>query len=68
MLIETVYSPLVENLKLQVRMNVKSRAVELRTSSKHTTDPGALQKGEDFVRAFCLGNTSYTSSPYYLTP
>jgi RNA-binding protein PNO1 len=35
-------------------MNVKSRAVELRTS-RHTTDLGALQKGEDFVKAFALG-------------
>lgn len=50
-----IYTPLVEHLKLQVRMNVKNRAVEMRTSAKTTTDPGALQKGEDFVRAFALG-------------
>lgn len=49
-----IYPPLVEHLKLQVRMNVKNKAVELRTS-KHTTDTGALQKGEDFVKAFTLG-------------
>ncbi|MCJ1254988.1 pre-rRNA-processing protein pno1 [Lignoscripta atroalba] len=49
-----IYPPLVEHLKLQVRMNIKNRAVELRTS-KHTTDSGALQKGEDFVKAFSLG-------------
>jgi len=49
-----IYPPLVEHLKLQVRMNIKSRAIELRTS-KHTTDIGALQKGEDFVKAFTLG-------------
>ncbi|MCJ1247436.1 pre-rRNA-processing protein pno1 [Trapelia coarctata] len=49
-----IYPPLVEHLKLQVRMNIKSRAVELRTS-KHTEDTGALQKGEDFVKAFSLG-------------
>ena len=49
-----VYPPLVEHLRLQVRMNVLARAVEMR-SSKHTVDPGALQRGEDFVRAFCLG-------------
>lgn len=49
-----IYPPLVEHLKLQVRMNVKSKAVELRTS-KFTTDSGALQKGEDFVKAFTLG-------------
>jgi len=35
----------VEHLKLQVRMNIKSKCVELRTF-KSTTDPGALQKGE----------------------
>ncbi|KAL2421196.1 Pre-rRNA-processing protein PNO1 [Exophiala dermatitidis] len=49
-----IYPPLVEHLKLQVRMNIKSKAVELRTS-KFTTDSGALQKGEDFVKAFTLG-------------
>lgn len=35
-------------------MNIKTRSVELRTS-KQTTDAGALQKGEDFVKAFSLG-------------
>lgn len=49
-----IYPPLVEHLKLQVRMNVKSRAVELRTS-RITTDTGALQKGADFIQAFTLG-------------
>ncbi|KAK7885674.1 pre-rRNA-processing protein pno1 [Exophiala xenobiotica] len=49
-----IYPPLVEHLQLQVRMNIKSKAVELRTS-KFTTDAGALQKGEDFVKAFTLG-------------
>ncbi|KAI4160498.1 MAG: hypothetical protein L6R39_000204 [Caloplaca ligustica] len=49
-----IYPPLVEHLKLQVRMSIKGKAVELRTS-KFTTDPGALQKGEDFVKAFMLG-------------
>ncbi|KAL9064671.1 MAG: hypothetical protein Q9157_007748 [Trypethelium eluteriae] len=49
-----IYPPLVEHLKLQVRMNVKAKAVELRTS-KHTADSSALQKGEDFIRAFTLG-------------
>lgn len=49
-----IYPPLVSHLLLQCRFNVKSKAVELRTS-KHTTDTGALQKGEDFIRAFCLG-------------
>ncbi len=49
-----IYPPLVEHLKLQVRMNISARAVEMRTS-RYTVDSGALQKGEDFVRAFCLG-------------
>jgi len=49
-----IYPPLVEHLKLQVRMNIKTHSVELRTSSA-TTDTGALQKGEDFVKAFTLG-------------
>ncbi len=43
-----IYPPLVSHLKLQVRMNMKGKAIELRTS-KHTSDDGALQKGEDFV-------------------
>ncbi|KZL86061.1 pre-rrna-processing protein pno1, partial [Colletotrichum incanum] len=49
-----IYPPLVEHLKLQVRMNPRRKQVELRTS-KHTTEDGALQKGEDFVKAFTLG-------------
>ncbi|CAG8447791.1 408_t:CDS:2 [Ambispora leptoticha] len=38
-----IYEPLVEHLNLQVRMNTKSRCVELRTSH-HTSETGALQK------------------------
>ncbi|KAF2645982.1 Pre-rRNA-processing protein PNO1 [Massarina eburnea CBS 473.64] len=49
-----IYPPLVEHLKLQVRYNTSKQSVELRTG-RSTTDTGALQKGEDFVRAFCLG-------------
>lgn len=49
-----IYPPLVQHLKLQVRMMPHKRTIEMRTS-KHTTDSGALQKGEDFVMAFCLG-------------
>ncbi|KAI7907114.1 uncharacterized protein BX663DRAFT_494873 [Cokeromyces recurvatus] len=49
-----IYSPLVEHMKLQVRMNIKSKTVELKTSPS-TEDDGALQKGADFVKAFALG-------------
>ncbi|KAG8905210.1 pre-rRNA-processing protein pno1 [Tulasnella sp. 403] len=41
-------------LGLQVRMNLKRKAVEMRTSS-YTKETGAIQKGADFVRAFALG-------------
>ncbi|XP_029655533.1 RNA-binding protein PNO1-like [Octopus sinensis] len=49
-----IYTPVVEQLKLQVRFNIKTRNVELRTC-KSTTEIGALQRGADFVRAFTLG-------------
>jgi RNA-binding protein PNO1 len=49
-----IYPPLVEHLKLQVRMNIRARVVEMKTST-YTVDSGALQKGEDFVKAFSLG-------------
>ena len=45
----------MEHLKLQVRMNTKTKQVEMRTS-KHTLEGGnVLQKGADFLRAFSLG-------------
>ncbi|KXN71785.1 eukaryotic type KH-domain (KH-domain type I) [Conidiobolus coronatus NRRL 28638] len=50
----SIYSPLVEHLKLEVRMNLRSKSVEIRTC-KDTTDNGALQKGADFVKAIALG-------------
>ncbi|CEP13333.1 hypothetical protein [Parasitella parasitica] len=49
-----IYSPLVEHMKLQVRMNIKTKTVELKTSPQ-TEDEGSLQKGADFLRAFALG-------------
>eukprot|EP00124_Ichthyophonus_hoferi_P002113 Ihof_evm13s132 gene=Ihof_evmTU13s132 len=49
-----IYAPLVSHLKLQVRMNLKSKTVDVRTSP-HTTDTSALQKAADFVKAFMLG-------------
>jgi RNA-binding protein PNO1 len=50
----TSYPPLVEHCKLQVRMNIKEKRVELR-SSKHTVSNEALQMGADFVSAFAMG-------------
>ncbi|KAI8870821.1 Pre-rRNA-processing protein PNO1 [Ramicandelaber brevisporus] len=49
-----IYTPVVEHLKLQVRMNVRTKTVELRTSPE-TTDIAAIQKASDFIRAFTLG-------------
>ena len=49
-----IYPPLVEHLKVEVRMNLKDKAVELR-NSKQTEDPGALQKAADFIKVFTLG-------------
>lgn len=49
-----IFTPLVEHMKLQIRFNPKTRAVEMRNSPS-SLDNGALQKGADFVRAFALG-------------
>lgn len=49
-----ILEPIVQHMKLQVRMNMKRRCVEIR-SSNHTEDIGALQKAADFVRAFMIG-------------
>lgn len=46
--------PVVEHLKLQVRMNTKRRAIEIRNSAE-TDDIGSLQKAADYFRAFMLG-------------
>jgi len=46
--------PLVDHMKLQVRMNTKKRAVEIRNSDA-TEDIGALQKAADYFKAFMLG-------------
>lgn len=49
-----IYTPLVEQAGLMVRMNPRTRCVELK-SSKHTEDVGVLQKASDFVKAYALG-------------
>ncbi|KAG5492775.1 hypothetical protein JKF63_01355 [Porcisia hertigi] len=59
-----VYTPIVEQCKLEIRMNLKSRSVDLRTSPTTTTAEGEqgvaaskvmLQKAEDFVKAVIAG-------------
>ncbi|KAK4130073.1 hypothetical protein BT67DRAFT_446038 [Trichocladium antarcticum] len=49
-----IYPPLVDHCKLQVRMNIKEKRVELR-SSKFTQSNESLQMGADFVSAFAMG-------------
>ena len=51
---DALVAPIVDNLKLLIRMNTKQRAIEIK-NSPFTTDPGALQKGQDFLKAFILG-------------
>eukprot|EP00918_Siedleckia_nematoides_P069404 GHVU01151416.1.p1 GENE.GHVU01151416.1~~GHVU01151416.1.p1 ORF type:complete len:221 (+),score=30.50 GHVU01151416.1:48-665(+) len=49
-----IFTPVVEQLNLQIRFNLKTRNVEIKTC-KETKDIGSLQKADDFVRAFTLG-------------
>ncbi|XP_077885218.1 RNA-binding protein PNO1 isoform X1 [Ictidomys tridecemlineatus] len=49
-----IFTPIVEHLGLQIRFNLKSRNVEIRTC-KETKDVSALTKAADFVKAFILG-------------
>ena len=50
-----LYTPVTQKMKIDMRMNLRTRAVELKVNSKRTEDPGALQKCADFVSAFLLG-------------
>lgn len=49
-----IYTPIVKYMKLQIRMNVPRKRVELRTCDS-TNDLASIQKCADFVHAFMLG-------------
>jgi RNA-binding protein PNO1 len=49
-----IMHPIVTHMKLQIRMNTRTRCVELK-SSEHTEDIASLQKSADFVQAFMMG-------------
>lgn len=49
-----IFTPIVENLKLNIRFDTKSRVVQIRTS-ENTDDISNLQKAADFVQAFIYG-------------
>jgi RNA-binding protein PNO1 len=55
-----IFSPIVEQLQLQIRFNLKTKQVEIRApkadgENTETISDTNLQKGADFVRAFVLG-------------
>ena len=49
-----LYTPITNNLKLDMRMNLRSHKVEIKTT-KEQPDGSILQKAADFVAAFLLG-------------
>jgi len=49
-----IYNPIFETMKLDIRMNLKARKVEIKTRAD-TSDISALQRAADFVQAFILG-------------
>uniref|UniRef100_A0A8B9DX51 RNA-binding protein PNO1 n=1 Tax=Anser cygnoides TaxID=8845 RepID=A0A8B9DX51_ANSCY len=49
-----IFTPVVEHLQLQIRFNLKTRNVEIKTCQE-TKDLSALTKAADFVKAFILG-------------
>ncbi|XP_072991607.1 uncharacterized protein [Typha latifolia] len=49
-----IYAPVYEQMKVDIRMNLKARKVELKTRPD-TPDVSNLQKCADFVHAFMLG-------------
>ncbi|KAL9648271.1 hypothetical protein ABK040_013890 [Willaertia magna] len=57
---EQIYTPIVEKLQLQIRMNTKQNKVEIRVPPNKETDPEAIKnltKARDFVTAFMIGFT-----------
>lgn len=51
---EQIIDLIVNQLKLNIRYNVKKRCVEL-AKNEMTSDLNALQKGADFIKTFTLG-------------
>lgn len=49
-----LYSPVTDHLKLDMRMNLKTKKVEIKTTAA-TRSGDMLQKAADFVHAFLLG-------------
>ena len=54
-----IFEPIVEHLKLQIRFNLKTRNVEVRTC-KDTEDVTQLQKAADFVKVSSLVHSQWS--------
>ena len=54
-----IFEPIVEHLKLQIRFNLKTRNVEVRTC-KDTEDVTQLQKAADFVKVSSLVHSHWS--------
>lgn len=50
----TIVKVLVEHMKIQMKMNLKKKSVEMRTGDS-TEDPLAIRKCEDFLKAYMCG-------------
>ena len=50
----TIVKALVEHMKIQVKMNVKAKCIEMRTCDS-TQDISAIQKSEEFLKAYMCG-------------
>jgi len=51
---EKIVTTVVENMKLQIRMNTKKKCIEIK-ASEYTEDKNSVQKCADFLKAFMLG-------------
>lgn len=49
-----LYTPLVEQMQLQIRFNTRAKSIEIKSTAL-TPEIGYLQKAADFVYAFTLG-------------
>ncbi|OTF73593.1 RNA-binding protein pno1-like protein, partial [Euroglyphus maynei] len=50
-----IFTPIVEHLKLQMRFNIRTKCVEIRTPPGLSDNKCNIQKAADFVHAFILG-------------
>lgn len=50
----TIVKAIIDHMKLEIRMNTKLKCIELRTS-ENTTNTSAMQRSEDFLKAFMCG-------------